>query len=122
MDIRLIIVILFIHWFADFVLQTDGQAKNKSKSWLSLIEHTGTYSVLWFIASIPLTVFAGTLAMMWFAPITFLCHTATDFYTSRINSKLYEDKNIHGFFVSIGFDQWLHYVQLILTWYFLSKI
>jgi len=31
-SINIIIVILFIHWIADFVLQTDKQAKNKSKS------------------------------------------------------------------------------------------
>jgi hypothetical protein len=32
-----ILVILFIHWLADFVLQTDKQAKGKSKNWSDLL-------------------------------------------------------------------------------------
>jgi len=36
--------ILIIHWFADFVLQTDEQAKGKSKNFNDLLSHTFTYS------------------------------------------------------------------------------
>ena len=44
-----IFTILLIHWFADFVLQTDKQAKGKSKNWRDLLSHTLTYSLIWFV-------------------------------------------------------------------------
>lgn len=35
--------------------------------------------------------------------------------TSRINKKLLEDKKIHAYYICIGFDQWIHFVTLILV-------
>jgi hypothetical protein len=70
---------------------------------------------IYFLLFIP-----HTPVMLLFIPITFICHTATDYYTSRANMILWEKKNVHGFFVSVGFDQFLHYVQLLLTFYLLS--
>jgi hypothetical protein len=51
-----------------------------------------------------------------FGFITFIFHTITDYFTSRLNSKLWKKGDVHNFFVSIGFDQVLHYVQLFLTY------
>ena len=34
-NIYAVLAILFIHWIADFILQTDKQAKGKSKNWSS---------------------------------------------------------------------------------------
>lgn len=140
--------IIVIHWFADFVIQTDKQAKGKSKNWKDLLSHTFTYSITFFgllsflnpLFNIGLTFYFG----FYFFLITFICHTITDYFTSRLNSKLfpkffelkmsnnaYVDNEIiafpkskfklHNFFVSIGFDQVLHYIQLFLTFYFLTK-
>lgn len=123
MNLIEIFSILLIHWFADFVLQTDKQAKGKSTSWAFLLEHTFMYSLTWLV---PIT-FVGsitglfTIKMLWFVPITFVAHTITDFYTSRINSSLYKEGKIHEFFVSVGFDQVLHYIQLFLTYYYLKS-
>jgi hypothetical protein len=53
-----------------------------------------------------------------FTSITFICHFITDYLTSRWTSKLYKDSKFYGFpsfFSVIGFDQWLHFAQLILT-------
>lgn len=49
----------------------------------------------------------------------FLGHIATDAITSRINSKLWAAKKVHWFFVSVGFDQWIHFVTLILVYKYL---
>lgn len=123
MNINLIIVlsILFYHWFADFVCQTDWQAQNKSTNWEALLAHTGVYSALWMI---PISIWGvitnGGANMLWFFPITFLIHTATDYYTSRVNKVLWDNKQVHQFFVSIGFDQFLHFTQLLLTYYLLK--
>lgn len=116
-----ILSIIIIHWFADFVLQTDQQAKGKSNNWNDLIEHTVTYSIVWLIIGIILFPINQWLNISIFAWITFICHTITDYYTSRLNSKLWKQGKIHNFFVSVGFDQVLHYIQLFLTYWILTK-
>jgi hypothetical protein len=64
---------------------------------------------------------------MIFAAITFVIHFATDYVTSRIVKKRFEAKHFGspipnlGAFSIIGFDQVLHYTQLFLTYYILSK-
>lgn len=108
--------ILLIHWFADFVIQTHWQATNKSKNNIALTSHVLSYSVVWFIISSTYLVLTNNPFIMLFPVITFICHWVTDYYTSRLNSKLYAKGDIHNFFVSVGFDQVLHYVQLFLTY------
>ncbi len=118
------IFILVVHWLADFVLQTDEQAKNKSKSLVALFSHTIGYSILWIPA---LLVWAGAigyelismLPIFIFTFITFVAHTTTDYFTSRLNAKLWQQNRVHAFFVSVGFDQVLHYVQLLFTYHYL---
>lgn len=118
-----VIIILFTHWVADFVLQSDWQATNKSKNMLALLAHTFTYSVVWYIPVVTaIAIFHLPAALGLFPVITFVFHTITDYFTSRLNTKLWTNKKVHEFFVSIGFDQWLHYVQLLLTYYFLTRI
>lgn len=116
-DIEVILGIIFIHWIADFVCQTDKQATGKSKNWDDLLSHTLTYTMVWIPALFIYGMFNNlSLTILWFIPITFACHTATDYYTSRVNAILWEKKDVHSFFVAIGFDQWLHYTQLFLTY------
>ena len=127
MSLKIILLILFIHWFADFVLQTDKQAKGKSKNWKDLLSHTINYSLVWIIPIFLISYFyngftfiGAIIISLLFSISTFICHTSTDYVTSRLNSKLYAKGDIHNFFVSIGFDQFLHYVQLLLTLKLLS--
>jgi len=120
MNIYVLIAMLLIHWIADFVLQTDKQAKGKSKNWDDLLAHTITYSACW----IPFAFFRfgySSVGFLMFPIITFIAHTITDYFTSRLNSKLWAKGNAHYFFVSVGFDQILHYVQLIITFQILSS-
>lgn len=128
LDYRIILYILFLHWLGDFVLQTDKKARGKSKNWSDLLEHTLKYTLIFIFLIIPYLIikyprpeiqFSGWLLL--FLPITFITHTIIDYYTSRVNAKLYEDNKIHEFFVAIGFDQLLHFIQLILTYYLLSN-
>lgn len=124
-NLKVVLAIILIHWLADFVFQTDKMARGKSKNWNDLLSHTGTYSFIWF-CFVPFYVllnldtyveWTGTL----FVLITFIAHTITDYFTSRLNSKLWAKGDVHNFFVSIGFDQVLHYTQLLLTYYILTK-
>lgn len=122
MNLWIIIGILFLHWIFDFVFQKDEDARNKCNSMKHLLSHTKTYSLCWFI---PICIYGAIVGsgmkILLFIPITFLFHTITDYYTSRLNRKLYDQAKIHEFFVGIGFDQWLHYLQLLLTFYILTK-
>lgn len=114
-----ILLIIIVHWFADFVLQTNSQAKGKSKNWKPLLQHTLNYSLCWMIVGIIIypswSMFIGfTLP---FTVITLVAHTITDYFTSRLNRKLWEQGRTHAFFVSVGFDQVLHYAQLFGTYF-----
>lgn len=129
-----------MHFLADFYLQTDEQAVNKSKSIKYLLSHTFIYSVFMCLT---MMLMLDPLKALLFGLITFILHTLTDFITSRVNKyllpkevsyslKLYKEKeninfthfpegrNYHNFFLGIGFDQMLHYFQLFLTFYFLK--
>jgi|DEB0MinimDraft_6_1074348.scaffolds.fasta_scaffold229333_1 hypothetical protein len=117
------IFIVLVHWVADFIFQDEYWAINKSKEWSPLLKHTLTYSLLWII---PIFIFTGSIIGAFiFSIVTFIAHTITDYFTSRVVSKKFKDGHYgspipnFGAFTIIGFDQVLHYVQLILTWYVL---
>lgn len=111
-----ILLILFIHWMADFVLQTDHQATTKSENFRSLFHHTLIYSscwlVLWPLLGMDTLTFVG---------FTFLAHTLTDFFTSKLSARFRKEKKERAFFIGLGFDQLLHYTQLILTYTYLYE-
>ncbi len=115
MNIIIIILIAFLHWLLDFVCQTDWMAKNKSKNNNALVAHTLTYTLGWLPFSIILFGGNGWIFLL----VTYICHTFTDYFTSRLNTYLWNKGDVHNFFVSIGFDQFLHYLQLYLTVYLL---
>lgn len=98
-----IILVLFLHFIGDFILQTDAMAKNKSTSLKWLAHHVTVYSLpLYFIG----WKFALTNAGL---------HLCVDFVTSKITSRLWSAGKTHWFFVVIGLDQFIHASCLILT-------
>lgn len=99
-----LLVILLTHFLADFCFQTHEQAINKSSSNQALAEHVFTYAF----------VFALVFGFK-FAAITAVLHFITDWNTSRVTKHLYTAGDTHMFFVVVGFDQVLHYVQLCAT-------
>lgn len=132
-----IFVIIIIHWIADFIMQDEKWALGKSKNWTDLLNHTFTYSICWYIPIIFMFMYLSSnnwensmyvINSMFFLFITLICHTTTDYFTSRIVSKKFANKeygsvipNLGGFTI-IGFDQVLHYIQLFTTYYYLKQI
>ncbi len=116
-------VILFIHWLFDFVLQSDAMAKGKSSSNLSLFEHIAVYTggLLIIIAMTCLTFNHQTMAVVWIA-FNAVAHFITDWVTSRASSALYKEGKTHDFFVCVGIDQFIHYITLIGTFIYFSKL
>jgi len=116
---KLLLILLTIHFVADFVLQTDWQAKNKSTNWEALLRHVGVYALCF----VPFAMWHYGVANpkgFAFVFITFALHFATDAVTSRINSKMWAAQRVHAFFVGIGADQLSHAYALAWTAWLLS--
>lgn len=125
MEIWVFLSIMFAHWWADFVCQTDEMATNKSTDIWWLTNHAASYAfyvLLWTIGIMGIYCYTNdsnlpeTFLMLSFTGAIFIAHWVTDFITSKITAKLWKEKKIHKFFVVIGFDQWLHAVQLLIIY------
>lgn len=106
-NLGIILLLVWLHFLGDFILQSSYVATNKSKSNTVLLQHVLLYSLPLYIVG-------------WqFALVNLVLHFVVDWCTSRVTSKLwfYEDK--HWFFVVIGFDQALHLTCLATTYYWL---
>lgn len=115
LPLGLIILILLTHWVADYVLQSDSLALRKSTSLSALITHSAIYTSVWAGLLIFLELISGLPMIpfvMKFCAITFTTHAAIDYYTSRVQKRLYEQEKRREFFISLGFDQVLHLIQL----------
>jgi Protein of unknown function (DUF3307) len=99
-----VVALVWVHFIADFLLQSDAMATRKSKSskWLAI--HVAIYSAC-------LLPFGP-----WFAIINAALHFATDYITSRATSRLWAAQERHWFFVVIGLDQALHLTALLVTY------
>ena len=98
-----IFLLIWIHFVADFLLQTDKMATQKSKSLFWLSAHVGVYTVPFLIFGWRYAVFNG------------LAHFVTDFFTSKITAQLWKREKRHAFFAVIGLDQAIHTTTLIAT-------
>jgi len=119
-----IILIFLTHWLSDFICQTHEMSIKKSKSLLWLSYHVVVYSS---VTTLCWMVFFGrdfnsfTTTTLLIFSITFLTHWFTDLFTSRWTSKLWEKKDVHNFFVVIGFDQLIHATTLLITYNYLIQ-
>ena len=109
-NISTVLVVLTIHFIADFLLQSHWMAVNKSKQLRPLLIHVGVYS---------LTLFCVFWDPKWVL-INGAAHLAVDAITSRVVSRLFAKKDYHWGFAVIGLDQLLHTSILLGTWVWLT--
>lgn len=118
----LILLIFVVHFLADFVFQSSKMATGKSKSlkWLSI--HVGVYGLVSLITAIAISAKFGNYVygFSWWI-LNVALHFAVDYVTSKLTSRLWEQKNMRLFFVMIGFDQLLHNMCLMGTYYLLKS-
>jgi len=107
----LIIIVFFLHFIADFGLQTRKMAENKSHSIKYLTLHVITYCIPFLLLSVG---FGWTMEFLWFMVWLFGTHWITDFITSKFTAYFWKHKKIKDFFLMIGFDQFIHAVTLLL--------
>ncbi len=105
MIINNFIQLIWLHFVADFFLQTPNMSLKKSKNIWFLLYHIIIYSIP-FLIFLPFK----------FVLVNSLSHFLVDFITSKSTHYLYEKKKYHWFFVVIGFDQALHLSILYLLW------
>lgn len=96
--------LLTCHFFADFFLQSDNVALNKSKDNYILAVHCFVYGFIMMLAS--LNVLFGLLLGF--------SHFGIDYYTSKWSAKCWNNEERYKFFVVIGLDQLLHTSIIII--------
>ena len=104
MKVEIILVLVWLHFIADFILQTDKMAINKSKDERFLFYHSIVYGLPFLFFGIAFTI------------VNIVLHMVVDSITSQITSILYKQNKRHWFFVTIGADQAIHITILLLTW------
>lgn len=123
MEIKWIIFILASHFIADFIWQTDEMAKGKGVSnnpWnLHLFQHCVMYSgIIAFLYAVMRLFVDGIhvkipIEMLVVFVVLFITHYLTDWVTSRVSKYYFDKGDTHNGFVTIGFDQVIHYLTLI---------
>ncbi|AGN30304.1 hypothetical protein VPFG_00305 [Vibrio phage nt-1] len=96
-----LIALFTVHFIADFFVQTEHQAMNKSKSILPLARHCFTYALCFLPFGIVFAILTGIL------------HMVVDYCTSKMTSSLWAKGETRKFFQVIGFDQFLHAISLV---------
>lgn len=103
--------IFVMHYLADFWVQSQWMAENKSKKWPPLLFHIVSYTLvihLWGLFFTPWSL-AGITT---FAILQGIMHLVTDYHTSRMASKQFADGKTRRGFQVIGLDQLIHHVCL----------
>ncbi len=116
---EIILCLLVSHYFGDFVFQTEWMAKNKSKDWLILLMHVLTYGLI-----LDIFLLIGCLCGIIdidpadcgrFVALNMVLHFFVDSITSQVTSYFRSVGNENKFFMTIGFDQLLHQICLIVS-------
>ena len=102
-----VLILIWLHFIADFVFQSDKVALNKSRYISILTFHAMFYAVPFVLFGAIFAAFNGAL------------HFVVDLFSSRIASHYWSIENRHAFFVTIGLDQAIHVSALVisLTWF-----
>lgn len=123
MGIYDILLIIWAHFVADFMLQNDKMAQNKSTSNIWLSNHVMVYSAAMLGIMAPFVYFMDSatshIQLLWllvWVTINGALHWITDWCSSRATSYLWQKGDRHNFFVVIGADQAIHLSTMVVTW------
>ena len=103
-ELRVVLVLLFLHFVGDFFLQNNWMALNKSKRF-GLNQHMVAHIAVLSLFYLPLGVT--------FVLANAAAHWLTDAVTSQLTTYFWRREQRHWFFVVIGFDQFIHVSVLV---------
>jgi hypothetical protein len=112
-----ILILLFMHSVADFVLQGERLSKLKATKIVSLFLHVGVYTALFIIVS-PLVLGLTFMQGLVFSLVNGGAHLLVDLTTSKLKLRFW-DKNESRYFAVISFDHFAHVAILIATYLFM---
>jgi hypothetical protein len=112
---NLIILLFVLHWIGDFVCQTRWMADNKSKNLLALTLHVYVYSFVIFVGLLTVSNYFSIEGFLQFMGANFMLHWITDIITSQFTKLFWWNKDMHKFFMVVGFDQMIHAICLVTT-------
>jgi len=109
-----IVLIILLHFVADFLCQTREMGLGKCSSNIILVKHIAAYSMVFLVASL-LTPAFGLV----FVVVNGLAHAVTDWFSSRIGKWFHNQNQMYWFFATLGLDQTVHMLTLVLTYHYL---
>ena len=112
-QVNAIMLFLVIHYVADYVCQHPWMANNKSKRFKPLLVHILVYTSIMGVTAF--FIFGYSAVLVAFILSNGFAHMLTDYNTSKISSRLYEQKKYWRFFNILGIDQLAHQLVLIYT-------
>lgn len=119
-----VILIIVIHFFADFVCQTHEMAINKSKDNYWLSAHVRVYTLVsflvWDFCILQPSIEYHLNDYLVFLIFVFGTHWITDYITSRFSGKYFGSGDYHNGFVVVGLNQVLHYIQLFFIYNYIT--
>lgn len=117
-NILFLITTALAHLLADFFLQNSWMAKGKSERFEPLAVHCLVYAGVMLI---PFLFFFNILFAFFAAGLIYVCHIATDGFTSCVSKHYFEKGEIRKGFMVIGVDQTLHFFQILLAYFLFSR-
>lgn len=111
-SVHIVFLLLILHFFSDFVLQTDYIERSGINSNWNVTKHTLLYSIpfLWF-------------GVFWFGflyvAVNILLHLFVDYITSNLSNFYVKRNDKSSYFAVLGLDQLIHTLVLIGTYYFM---
>ncbi len=124
-------ILFIVHWAADFLLQDREMGQKKSESVRVLTKHIGVVTGALLIPA--MLIFSNPIIGIWFCILNGLAHAVIDwniwrFYKERVPKRkvahLKDASHSHGFkfcedeefYSTIGADQCLHYLTLLILY------
>lgn len=124
-----LVLIFFLHFVGDFILQPYWMKIQKSRLPHIMYAHIVIYTLTMFFG---LCIFHDALTSFYYSIVNGLIHLIIDFISSRIisgssrdlevregNEPLYERVDMYYPIIFLGIDQLLHHISLIISWYYI---
>jgi len=108
----ILIYILFLHWWADFICQPRWIVENKTKDYRVLLVHVLVYGL---ILAIGLGGVLPRQQLLPFLAVVVSLHAVVDAATSKLIDYLRRQQWTQMFFTALGFDFFIHTACLVAT-------